>query len=132
MPDWSSWTPYIQSGLALTAGYLVKNSVQQGKDLVELKTTVKYYVERQTADALQRLDKGNPAPQNIVALARRRIKGESLTALETRELTNWLRWAGREDSKIDPAERSAALQLLTGFRTTDQLHSLRKRWWWFW
>ena len=132
MPDWSTWTPYIQSGLALTATYLVKNSVQQGKELVELKTVVKYYIERQTSDALQRLDKGNPAPQHILALARRRISGNDLTELENRELVNWLRWAGKQDNaEVDSAERSAALQLLTGIRTQAELDKPRKRWWLF-
>lgn len=131
MPDWSTWTPYMQSALALTAGWLVKSQIQTQKDVVQLQTTIEFYIERQTMDAARRLDVNNPVPPEIQALVRKHVQREELSESEKLALTSWLRWTGRgENPKADPAERSAALQLLTGIRTKERFGEPRK--WWRW
>ena len=126
--DFTSWITYLQAGLAATAGWLIKNQIQTGKDVVALQTTIQYYVERQSRDAAVRLDVANPAPPEIRELLQKHIHGE-LTDAERPELTSWLRQVGT-NPKADSSERSAALQLLTGLQTA-RLFKRRKGWWEF-
>jgi|ERR1700738_532997 len=126
--DFNSWATYLQGGLALILGWIVKTLIQAGKDIVALQTTIQYYVERQTNDAAVRLDVSNPAPPEIRDLLQKHLAGE-LAEVERRALTSWLRQVGT-NPKADSSERSAALQLLTGLQTV-RLFKRRKKWWQF-
>jgi nucleoid-associated protein YgaU len=125
--DWSSWSTYLQAGVAAVLAWMVKTQIQQGKDQVKLQTVMEFYVERQTRDAAIRLDVPNPAPPEIRVLLQKRIQGEPLTDDERPLLVTWLKTTGT-DPKADGAERSAALQLLTGLQT-KKLFAHKRRWW---
>jgi hypothetical protein len=125
--DFNSWTTYLQAGLAGVLAWIVRTLIQQGKDQVKLQTVMEFYVERQTRDAAMRLDVPNPAPPAIRALLQKRIQGEVLTDDERPLLVSWLKETGT-NPKADSAERSAALQLLTGLHT-KKLFTRRKKWW---
>ena len=129
MADFNSWTPYLAGGFAAVIAWLCKQAVQVGKDVVGLQTVIKYYVERQTIDAAKRLDIPNPAPPEIRALLQKHIQGESLSDDERPLLITWLQAMGTNPD-ADAAERSAALQLLTGIKTMRRLE-FKKRWWQF-
>jgi hypothetical protein len=128
-------TPYVLAffGVAVSLiAWLCKSQIQTGKDVAAIQTTIKYYIERQTQDAARRLDVANPAPADIRALVQKHIRGRELTETENQILTTWLRWTGTgQNPEADGAERSAALQLLTGIRTLDQMAKRKKRWWQF-
>lgn len=127
MIDFNSWTTYLQAGLAGVLAWIVKTLIQQGKDQVKLQTVVEFYVERQTRDAAIRLDVPNPAPPEIRVLLQKRIQGEVLTDDERPLLVTWLKETGT-NPMADSAERSAALQLLTGLQT-KKLFKRKKKWW---
>jgi hypothetical protein len=128
MADISQWTPYLAGGFAAALAWLFKSAVQSGKDIVKLQSVMEYYVERQTRDAAVRLDIPNPAPPDIRKLLQKHIQGEPLTDDERPELITWLQAMGTNPD-ADAAERSAALQLLTGIKTIARLGT-KKRWWW--
>lgn len=130
MPDFNSVTTYVYGAIAALGAYVVKTQVEQGKEQVRLRTILEYYVERQTRDAAIRLDVPNPAPPEIRKLLQKHIQGEALTGAERPELITWLTAQGT-NAKADPAERSAALQLLTGIKTAVMLKR-QKQWWRFW
>lgn len=128
--DFTSWTTYLQAALAATLAWVVKTMIQLGKDQVKLETVIQYYVERQTKDAAIRLDIPNPAPPDIRRLLQKHIQGEVLTDEERPLLSTWLQNMGT-NPEADAAERSAALQMLTGIKTEKLFRPRRKGWWWF-
>lgn len=131
--EWSSWSTYFYAGVAAGIAWLIKNQIQSGKELVELRTIMKYYIERQTQDAVVRLDKANPAPANIRSLAQKYVRGHGLTNTERHEFTTWLMSTGTgHNPDADSAERSAALQILTGIKALERIDKPVKRWWCFW
>lgn len=124
--DFTSLTTYLVGALAAVAAYVVKTQVTQGQEQARLRTIMEYYIERQTKDAAARLDIPNPAPADIRKLLQKHIQGEDLTDEERPLLVTWL----KEVALADKAERSAALQLLTGIATTKRNAELKtKRWW---
>lgn len=126
--DFTSWTTYLQAALAAVAAYVVKTLVAQGQEQVRLRTVIEYYIERQTRDAAARLDIPNPAPPEIRKLLQKHIQGEDLTDEERPLLVTWL----KEVAIADKAERSPALQLLTGIATAKRNEELKKKRWWLW
>lgn len=126
--DISSWTPYLAAAFAAAIAWLFKQAIQVGKDLTKIQTIIEYYVERQTRDAAIRLDIPNPAPAEIRFLLQKHIQGEKLNNDERTQLITWLQTMGT-NADADAAERSAALQLLTGIKTINKLFSKKKRWW---
>lgn len=127
MADISSWTPYLAAAFAAAIAWLFKQAIQVGKDLTKIQTIMEYYVERQTRDAAIRLDIPNPAPPEIRFLLQKHIQDEKLNNSERTQLITWLQEMGT-NPEADAAERSAALQLLTGIKTV-KLFSEKKRWW---
>lgn len=124
--DFHTWQPYLVGGFALAIGWLFKQVIQNGKDVA----IILYYMERQTKDAAIRLEQvNNPTPPEMQKLLKR-YRRDEITIDERKELLDWLETVP-ENPNADPAERSAALQLLTGFQTKDKLLKIRKRWWQF-
>lgn len=126
--DFTSWITYLQAALAAVAAYVVKTQVAQGQEQARLRTIIEYYIERQTRDAAARLDIPNPAPPEIRKLLQKHIQGEELTDEERPLLVTWL----KEVAVADKAERSPALQLLTGIATSKRNEELKKKRWWPW
>jgi len=129
MPDFTTWTPYVQGAAVAVAAWLIKSQIQTGQDVIELRTTMKYYVEHQTKDAAIRLEQlANPTPPDMQVLLQKYRIG-SIDEDERLELVSWLTNIA-VDLKVESAERSAALQLLTGIKTTKRFKPQR-RWWQF-
>lgn len=126
--DFTSWTTYLVGALFTVAAYVVKTQVTQGQEQARLRTIIEYYIERQTRDAAARLDIPNPAPAEIRRLLQKHIQGEALTDEERPLLVTWL----KEVAVADKAERSPALQLLTGIATAKRNDELKKKRWWPW
>lgn len=123
-----AWTPYLAAGFAAALAWLFKQAIQTGKDLTKLQTVIEYYVERQTKDAALRLEQvSNPTPLSMQLLLKR-YREDDITPEECIILKEWLHTVPNDPS-ADSAERSAALQLLTGMRTVGKLTHPKKRWW---
>lgn len=132
MIDFHAWETYVLAAIVAIATALIKKSLAHENDITELKTIIKYYIERQTQDAAVRLDKANPAPADIRALVQTHIRGQKLNEQEFTKLRTWLAWTGTGNNPdADSTERSAALQLLTGIETVQRLSQPKKRWWQF-
>lgn len=117
----------MQAGLAATAGWLVRNQIAMREDIA----VFKYYMERQTADAATRLDKGNPAPAEIIDLVHMHIDNVAMSTEQKDTLIKWLRWTGTgKNPDADSSEISAALALLTGVRTRERFENrwFRRLW----
>lgn len=127
--DFTSWSTYLQGALAAILAWMVRTQIQQGKDQVEIRTVMEYYVERQTKDAAIRLEQlANPTPPDMQVLLQKYRRG-NLGEDERSELVAWLNRVAM-DLKVEAAERSAALQVLTGLKTA-KLFKPRKPWWQF-
>lgn len=126
--DFNSWTTYLQAGLAAILAWIVKTLIDQGKDQVKLQTVVEYYIERQTKDAAIRLESvSNPTPPEKQELLRK-YRVNTITLDERSVLIDWLREVGTNPD-ADSAERSAALQILTGIQTAKLFR--RRKWLFF-
>lgn len=125
--DFTSWTTYLQGALAAVLAWIVKSVIELGKNQVKLQTVVEYYVERQTRDAAIRLETvSNPTPlwaQELLQKYRHGTLGDD----ERQRLVAWMKTLP-DDPTADAAERSAALQMLTGIQTLGRLKQ-RRRWW---
>lgn len=121
-------TPYILALLAMfTAGaaWLLREVISQGRDLA----AIKYYIERQTKDAAIRLEQlSNPTPPEKQKLLQK-YRLDIISREECAELITWLETLGTNPD-VDSAERSAALQILTGVKTSALLRPNKKRWSW--
>lgn len=121
--DTNQLTPYLAGGFALAIGWLFKTCIQFGKDIA----VILYYMERQTKDAAIRLERvTNPTPPEMQVLLQK-YRHDSLDKDERGKLIDWLKTLDTNPD-ADPAERSAALQLLTGFEVKDIIKP-RRKWW---
>lgn len=126
--DFKTWEPYLIIGFAAAISWLFKSSIQYGKDIVKLQTVFEYYIERQTKDAAIRLEQvNNPTPPDKQKLLQK-YREELISKDELAELIIWLKTLDT-NPKADSAERSAALQLLTGMETLLHVTRTKKRWW---
>lgn len=116
--------------ITLAVAYLFKSNIQYGKDIVKLQTVFEYYIERQTKDAAIRLEQvNNPTPPDKQKLLQKYRYG-IITKEELASLVVWLKTLDTNPD-ANSAERSAALQLLTGMETMMQIPKVEKRWWRF-
>lgn len=124
------WTPYLLAGFALAIGWLFKSSIQYGKDIIRLQTVFEYYIDRQTKDAAIRLEQvNNPTPPEMQELLQK-YRYETINQEEHGKLVDWLKTLDKNPD-ADPAERSAALQLLTGMTTVVLFGKSKRKWWQF-
>lgn len=113
--------------IALAIGWLFKNSIQYGKDITRLQTVFEFYIGRQTKDAAIRLETvNNPTPPEMQLLLQK-YRNDVITKEELGQLVDWLKTLDKNPD-ADPAERSAALQLLTGMLTVSLLDKPKKKW----
>ena len=125
----SELTPYLIGLVAAAVAWLFKQTIQTGKDITKIQTVMEYYVERQTKDAAIRLETvSNPTPIWAQELLRKYRQG-TLGDDEHQRLVAWMKTLP-DDPTADAAERSAALQMLTGIQTLGRLKQ-KKRWWHF-
>lgn len=106
-------TPYILSLLGVlmaVIGWLCKQSIQHGKDLVAVQTAVKFYLETVGKGAAMVLNSPNPTPKPMQELLRKYVENH-LTDDERVELRDWLREI-TQDPHVDKAKFSAAIQML--------------------
>ena len=125
-------TPFIMGGLGLLVtinGWLLTQVVAHGKELVEIKTAFKFYLERTGIDAARILaGSKNPTPEEMKPLLQKYIANE-LENGEKVQLVEWLEEV-RDDETVAKGERSIALQLLASIHTVEQAPKLAKasRW----
>lgn len=130
MPDFNTWTPYLTGGVAAVIAWLCKEQIQSGRDIAKIQTVIQYYVERQTKDAAIRLEQlANPTPPDMQILLQKYRTG-TLGEDERLGLVAWLNSVAI-NLNVESAERSAALQLLTGLKTTKLFDNIKRRWWQF-
>lgn len=132
----STAAPFLIIALTLliaVVGYLVKESISQGKLSVgferdiralveghkELKGALKYYLESVGKGAAILLDTPNPTPPDMQVLLRKHVDG-TLDDDERARLTVWLRSVYRDDH-LTRSERSAAVTLLASIEAIKRL-----------
>lgn len=106
-------TPYILSVLGVliaVIGWLCKQSIQQGKDIVAVQTAVRFYLETVGKGAAMVLNSPNPTPKPMQELLRKYVENH-LTDAERNELRAWLKEI-TQDPHADKAKFSAAIQIL--------------------
>jgi len=122
-------TPYILAALGVlmaVVGWLCREVIRMGKDLVELRTAFKIYIQLSGKGAATALDSPNPTPEPIRVLLRR-YKAGTLTEGERLELVEFLK-AFRKDPNEDKFEKDAATRLLSSMQADDYLGRKKSIW----
>jgi len=125
-PTWTVWTPYVLTGWALIVGlvgWLIKEQIKQGKDLVILQTAFRIYVETKLGGAAKVLDSPNPTPPEIRLLLRQWQQG-TLDAEGRETLISWAR-AVRDNPARSRSERNAATDVLASIKALKFLDQYR-------
>lgn len=92
---------------------------EHGRDLVAIKTSLKFYFESIGKGAAVVLDSPNPTPPRMRELLNKHVLG-SLTPDERAELVAWLKTV-RNDNTAKKSERSAAITLLASMGAIDRM-----------
>ena len=115
-------TPYalvIVGIVVAVATWVVKTLIQQGKDIVALQISFKYYLETISKGAALVLNNPNPTPPEMQELLHKHSAG-TLTEHERPRLMEWLR-SVRDDPSEERAKRSAAYGMLAAVGAMKRL-----------
>lgn len=119
-------TPYIVGVLTILVtvqGWALTQTISHGKELVEIKTTLRFYLERTGVESAKILaGSTNPTPPDMARLLEK--YPDALKNGERQVLKAWLQ-SLMGDATAAKGERSIAVQLLAAMATLEKMDSQR-------